>query len=377
MTLKDLRLPVFGPAGRPVLFGLLAALLLLLVLLIVTFGAGADRSRGVAGARMIPELADRLDEVRHLVVETRSDRFAISRGRDGWGLADRGGYPVREELVRATLLGLTDLRQEAPRTANPDNYSRLQVEDPDRPGARSLRLTLQDGNRQPLASVILGKERDGGFGLSGTARYVRRAESEQSWLATGGPTVPRRLQDWLLPDFVDIAAARVAEIEIAGPGRPAVLLERDIPGREAFAPVGLPDGLALADPAASTALAGVLEGLQFGDVRPIAEVFFPADGPQVMLTTFDGLIVIARLGQVADAPGALWARFDIARVPRLHRGEAPGLLDAEAVSWEADSLNRRLSGWAYRLPADRARLMQTRWDDLTRPGPPAEPIRQD
>lgn len=356
-------LPAHGPSGRAALIGLALALLLALAGWLALRPPMPPSPAVPADERLLPALADRIDAAARIAIDSRDGRFALVRSGDGWGLADRADYPVRPDQVADLLQGLAELRRLEPRTARPEYHSRLAVEAPDRPGARSLRVTVSDGAGRALGDLILGHRPED----DAAARYVRPPDSPQSWLAAGSVAIPRDPRQWLAPEIVDIAAARVAEIELTGPNRASLLLERPAPG-QGFVPVDPPEGGAAADPALLDAVAGLLAELTLRDVRPAAEVFFPASGPRATVTTFDGLIVIAALGQAADTPGQLWARFDIARVPRLQDGPVvPGLLDDAAVARQADLLNARLSGWAYRLPTDRLALLLTDWDRLTAP----------
>ncbi len=49
---------------------------------------------------------------------------------DTWGLEDRGGYRVQPSKLRGMLTALTELRLVEPRTADPSQFSRLGLEDP-------------------------------------------------------------------------------------------------------------------------------------------------------------------------------------------------------------------------------------------------------
>ena len=231
-----------------------------------------------AGTPVLPALADDLDAVDRLILRTADGSFTVARDGDRWVVPDKGGYAADEALVRSVLVGLAELRLEGARTARPELYDRLGVQDPGNPGARSIEVLALDGAGEVAGSLIIGELRIGGFGLIGPARYVRRPEQAQSWLAAGALDVPRASADWLERRLMDIPRHLVREVRIEGPDRPALVIRRDesgddpgdAAGRAALAIVDLPGDRVVDRQDRVDALAAALEGPDLTDVRPTA-----------------------------------------------------------------------------------------------------------
>ena len=143
------------------------------------------------GAPVLPGLAERLPEVQRIAVEV-ADRpgVVLARAGDGWTVASEHGYPARSERVNRLLVALANLEKIAPKTADPARFQRLAVGDPaDDPLARRVTLTGRDD--QPIARVIVGKQRHELTGRAASGTYVR-VPGGGAGLARGRARRPRR-----------------------------------------------------------------------------------------------------------------------------------------------------------------------------------------
>jgi hypothetical protein len=93
------------------------------------------------------------------------------------------------------------------------------------------------------------------------------------------------------------------------------------------------------------------------DVRPAASVDF-AGASRVLATSFDGLAVQFELAQ---RPDGIWTRISA-------NATAPKATE------EAAAINARAGGWAFKLPAEKARLLLS--DRVRLLTPPAAMARQ-
>jgi hypothetical protein len=314
------------------------------------------------GDRLFPDLLDSLDRiatvsVRHAGGALTIERSPPSETSPAWRLKERGGYPVDADKVRAVVIGLASLEKVEPKTAQPDRYARLGVEDVDAVGAGSREVSLFAADGRPLARLIVG-EAAASVG-DDAARYVRIPGEARAWLVRGGIDPGREPSDWIHRELTNLPAAVLKQIVVRRPGAPALTAVRPTAESEVFAVSGLPSGARIKDDRELGGIASVLAALELEDMRP-ADGFDFAAGSTVRgeFTTFGGLVVTV---DVADVGGEAWARFSARGVP------VAGVVDATAAE-QAAALNARLAGWAYRLPQWKVAPLRRGWEELIERG---------
>ena len=349
------------------------ALIVLAVGLLVLIGGwflGPARLPGTsrhfsAGKLMFPDLAPRLQqaarvEVVHqgklLVIEKRSVNGAVR-----WGLADRGGYPVQETKLRGMLTALTELRLVDPRTANPQQFATLGVEDHGRPTSNSDLLRVLNAAGNPIVALIVGHRRVRTGANVPAERYVRLPNDNQSWLAEGNLEVDADPLLWLDRVIMNIDHSRIATVAVTRDNATLEFSQADAKLR-LTAPANHPklDDYKLED------VARALELLTFDDVHPDAAAPGTPIGTAVF-STGDGLTVTATVYPTPpDASAKPAADRDV-----LARFSAAGTGKAKP---EADRLQGRLAGWTYELGAWKQKSLVPSLDDLQAPPPaPAQP----
>ncbi len=307
------------------------------------------------GRLVFPGLAAKLPAVTRIAIESAGKTIVLrprplqsqgggqgGAGVGGWGLEERGLYPVRTDKLRAMLSGLTLLRQVSPRTADPRLYSRIGVEDPAAAGGASTGVSLFDAGGKLVAALIVGHQRVRAAGGLPDEIYIRRPGHRRSWLAQGALTVDADPQLWLQRGIVDIARDRIASVTV----------HRDATTLRFVARAGK---LVLASPKTHPPLdayklddlAGALQALTLEDVAPASTEPGKPVGSSVFRTS-DGLAITVR----AFRDGAdLWAQFEASG-----KGAAP--------------LAARLRGWTYRLGGWMERQLVPTLAELA-PTPPA------
>ncbi len=275
------------------------------------------------GTLMFPNLAARLQDAAEIDVAHQGKTLVMRRKGDVWGLADRGGYPVQAEKLRAMLTALTELRVIEPRTADPAQYALLGVDDPNAPNSTADLLRVLDASGKPIAALIVGHRRVLTEGDVPDEVFVRRPNEAQSWLAEGSLEVDADPGSWLRLDIMNIDHTRLTHVSVQ---RGGTTLSFDAAKGK----------LTMTEPASHPPLddfkldelAEGLESLTCEDVVPGPA---PAQGEigQSVFATGDGMTVTTRL---YSGGKDVLARFDVA-------GTSP----------EAKRLNARISGWTYRL----------------------------
>ena len=309
--------------------------------------ANGPKADPLAGQLILPEVAQRLGDVGRMAVVHGDQKTTLVRAGDSWSVEERGGYTADTTKVRQALLGLADLRYVEPKTAKPDSYRRLEVEDAGGKDSKSTLITLADAKGVVMGEVITGKHSPDQLGGGEGGVYVRKPGNVQSWLARGNVDLPTTTPAWLDKTVLDLPVAQVKQAVLTQPEGTSVTITRDKP-EDKLKLAEMPKDKKLKYESVLDDSAGVLGGLQLEDVRPAKDFDFPQSGvTRAKFVSFAGLTVGVEL---ADKDGASWARFT-----------ASGTGDAEK---QAADLNARLSPWIYALSSFKAKTLRDKLDDL-------------
>jgi len=306
------------------------------------------------GKLAFPGLTDKLKDARRIEITSKGKVTVIEQKNGVWGVADRGGYPVRESKLRGMLTALTELRLMEPRTTDPAEFSRLGVEDPtaEKDGTANL-LRVLDGDGKPILAVIAGHRRTRTQGNVPEEVYVRMPGDNQSWLAEGGLQADADPQVWLDRDIMNISHTLITKVVSTKNGE-TIELTRDGDKLKVTKPADYPklEDYKLDD------VGRALENLTFQDVKPDKEPIGEKAG-EAVFSTSDGLdigITVYHLDKDS------WTRFTVA---------AP-----ERGKPEAERLNAKFSGWAFETGAWKDKSLIPSLDDLKAPPPPAPAVPQ-
>ena len=260
-------------------------------------------------------------------------------------------------------MGLGELRALEAKTTTAATYPELDVENVDTPNAKSVQVSLLDAGGGTVLSVIVGKSRFGRGGAFGDGVYVRRAGEAQAWLAQGRVTVDREVTAWLDRKIADVSRERVSAVTVKAPGQ-ALTVSRAKAEDKDFALKDVPADRKAKAAYDINAVGGAFEGIELDDVRPAADIKFTASSPATELVTFDGLRITASF---AEQDGATWARFAAKAEPPATPIKTDGeskLKSAAEVKTEADAINARAGGWAYKLQTYKLETLRRKLEDL-------------
>jgi hypothetical protein len=320
---------------------------------LVSRGSG-PKSDPLAGQPVLPEAAKRLSDVGRMALVHGDQKTTLLRNGDAWSVEERGGYVADTTKVRQALLALADLRFVEPKTAKPESYGRIEVEDAGGKDSKSTLVTLADGKGALLGEVIVGKHRADQLGGGEGGVYVRKSGNAQSWLAQGNLDLAGTTAAWLDKKLLDLPAAQVKQAVLTQPEGTKLTLTRDKP-EDKLRLVEMPKDKKLKYESVLDDAAGTLGALQLDDVRPAKDFEFPKDGvAKAQFVSFTGLTVAVEL---ADKDGVSWARF-----------VASGSGDAEK---QAADLNATLGPWVYALSSAKAKTLRDKIDDLVEAAKPS------
>lgn len=297
--------------------------------------------------RAFPTLAGHLGDLAWMRIShgTMKADFNLIAGQ--WTVVEKGNYPAAPDKLRRLLLGLAELTLVEPKTARPDLFARLDLDDPS--NGRSTLVGLQDRTGQTVVELIVGKLRHDRLGGGNDAVYVRKPGEDRTWLARGSLDLPRDLVDWLDRRIIEIPAARIASVTLTAADGSTLALRRDQASGK-FAVADPPEGAKFKGEAALAAPAATLAGLHLEDVKPAGELPPPNGAATAEFATSDGLAVTLRLFTSGKMD---WVAISAA--------------GSGAAEKEAAALNAKLARWVYAIPGERAKLLRTKLGDLVEP----------
>src|SRR5262245_26971314 len=166
------------------------------------------------GVPLYPQLKATLNDVNAIHVRGAAEtaKVTIERAGNGWRVAERGGFAADPARVRKLLLAMADAKTLEQKSALPENYAALGVDEPKSANASGQLVELSGTPK--LVSLIVGKQPEG------RTTYVRRAGESQSWQVDTAIDASTEAKNWLLTDIVDLKPERVQSVAIAIVGKP-------------------------------------------------------------------------------------------------------------------------------------------------------------
>ena len=294
-----------------------------------------------------------------LEIEGQDTAVTLRRTDGAWTVAERGDYPAARSKISDLLRGLVAAERLQRKTADPALLPEIGL------GDEATTLVLRDEAGERVAALNVGVRQVGSVGQD-SETFVRRPDEEASWTVSALPSVSADPVDWLAKDVFDLARTRVATLSIRHGDGETVTITRDAPDGD-FRLAGLAEDETIKRMPGPEAPVTALTFINLKDVAPAGTKDF-SDAPVVVeLAAFDGLTVTAEIWPQDDAA---WARLSAAYDPdRAAASDAPQAMpDAPADgAAEAQTLNRRWSGWIYALPAYKGDDLTLRRDDLVEP----------
>ena len=316
----------------------------------------SDRGDSVAtaGGLLFPDLKSRINQVDRLLIEAPGqEAVTISNASGTWAVGNRVDYPAAVGKIRELILALADAQILEQKTASPDRYAALGVNEPDQPDSRGIRLTVS-GDEFEVGLIV-------GDSNQGSNRYVRVSGQAQSLLIAADLAMPEAASGWLRSDLVDIDASRVSQVSIRHADDELIEIYSSSEGATDFEAQGIPDGRELSYPTVINGMASVLADLELEDVRRAG----PGEPLSVArFETYDGLRVGVNV--FAGEEGERWISIRAAaNEPVDSSEEAAADFDAteDPISM-AVAINNRLGGWQFRVAEYKLDQLTRRWEDL-------------
>jgi len=306
-------------------------------------------SSGIAtGEPLLPGFARSASDIAALELKQGSQVVTLRQTGDTWGIAERGGYPVKSEKVRKLLIDLGEAKLVEPKTRIADKYAMLELEDPAGKDAKSHGIKVLGKSGKPVGDLVFGKTLPEAFGVNKGGIYVRRVGEQQAWLANRAPELSMATKEWVDRGILSIDASKQKLMTVDQPeGGPLMIKQKLKDGKpdgfEFEEPV--PDGKKVKAGETADAIARAYGIIDLEDVRKAVPLPADAKPRTAKLETTDGLTVTYEL--VKDN-NDVWVTLKATST-------------ADTAKEEAERINKRVGGWQFKL-ADFAggQLLRTR-----------------
>ena len=342
-------------------FAILAAVTAIVVVLaVIAVSSGTDSANIGGGDVAFPKLQSKLDQVAEITLVNRDAKIVVAKKGDNWVLPEKHDYPAQVDKVRGLLLGFEEMKLIERKTARPERFDRLNVDDPTGKEARAVRVTLKDSGGNVVADAIVGKKKYdlSRTGIAGT--YVRNVDSEQAWLGSSELDPGRTERLWLARKLMDVKKKRIHRYTIKHADGEEVIASRKTPSQDNFTLETLPEGKRLKNKSVADSNATTLAYLELEDIRPAASVTFPEPLVRNEFVTFDGLVIKVAL---AEIDGEKWAQFSVATgepipvpaEPAIKKDKKKDTLEPKKevlppVAEQVEAINAIITGWLFKLP---------------------------
>jgi hypothetical protein len=322
-------------------------LLMVLLAVVAVYQRAAALAPQFEPRALFPGIAGQLSGLSEIEVTNKTGTLHI-RPMDGrWVVVERDNYPADPQQIRLAGEGLRDLQVIEAKTSRADWLNYLGLGAPPQGDATQMKLTA---GSTVLADVLIGQSQGTPDALGRTSMYVRKPNENQSWLARGYLVPKAGAQDWLDKTAVVIPRDRVKGAVVDPADGPSYTLSRDNKEAMDFKMVDLPRGRELSFEGSPDGVAGAIVGFVYQDVAKADTINF-MNAPSSVFNTFDGLNITVR---VATKGMERWAMISADATNPMVQGEA-------------DMINARNNGWAYRIDEMKANQIVATRETLLRP----------
>lgn len=294
-----------------------------------------------SGQPLIPGLMEKINDIEAVSVEHGGKTMTFQRDNagNGWALVEADGYPADKERIRNVLIGLAGLEKIEPKTALPEFYPDLRVEDNMNEKSGSYLVTLLTNEGNPLTRLLVGK-RTNGISWNGQGYFVRFPDEAQSWLVRGNVDVTGDMRSWLAVRLLPLVKGRTSSVTIVdGTKTREAVYKRTAPAM-ALQPSFLSDGYFIISAGFIEKMENALTAFDFEDVaaRP-KDLAQETPFSSALIETFDGLNIYLFFYLTDSKP---FAAVSFAAADNA----------GDEVKAEAAELEKRHAKWLYQMPEE-------------------------
>ena len=319
---------------------------------------------------LYPALIENINDINKILIRSADDATELKRDGETWTISNRDNFPAKFDAVKSTLLKIADTSVIEKKTAIAEKYATLGVNDPTDADGKGVRVDIHNNDGEQLVALIIGNERQG-RALGEANYYIRRVEDEASYLVSGELDISAQVDDWLEADIVDIDTERVRRITITPDGDKPIIIGKEKSSDNFFTVANVPEGFKAKSRATVSSLGALLLSLRFEDVIAASHVAEATPRGKVEAVTFDGLTATLERYDYQDNE---YVKFSFSYNADDAIAESSGddeasedQQEAPSVAEEVEQLNARTTGWLYKLPDFKMRMLDKRLSDLIEP----------
>lgn len=292
------------------------------------------------GQKLAPDLLEKINDIAVMSVEHAGETTTFVKGTGGnWFLVESSGYVADKERIRNALVGLANLEKIEPKTALPEYYPDIQVEDAGA-NAQSYLVTLLNANGATLLNLLVGKSTRG-IRWNGQGYYVRKPDEAQSWLVRGFADVTGGALSWMDTELSAFKESDMASVTIVDFAKKREATYKRADRFSKMQPVSASDNYFLKSAAFVDGMTKALSTMNFTAVERRPSDWDKIDPYlSVMVETYDGLTQYFFIYLINEVPfAALSFRTDDSA--------------SDAVKNYAAALQKGFAEWVYRIPAEK------------------------
>lgn len=311
--------------------------------------------------RFFPQLTDKIESVSTINIKSFDDSITLTRTNNLWTIDEFDGYPALPDKVKSTVLGVADLKLNAPKTALERLYPRLGVEGPIADESTSKLLTLADDKGNILVEVIVGKPRRSSTAQSTPGLYIRVPDQEQTYLVDGLIDISAKKTEWLDRSLLDIPDEAIKQVTIKHADGETFTLFKTQQGQENFELEEMPADKKLAPEIFINRFAAILADVQITSVKKASSISVSEDAINAIINTFDGL----QINMLAfEHDGRPFASFSFKANEVQDEGDDS--IKIEDLKKYAEQMNQKLDSWLFEIQGFKFDILKSRFENIVR-----------
>ena len=299
----------------------------------------------------LPDFGAKVRQATRIHFVSKTGTFDIVfKPQKGWVLPASADYPASVDEVRQLLVGLAGLQTIEPKTSRADWLSFVGLDAP--PQGGGLAITIFNDKGETLTSILVGKASDIGDKNGASGLFVRKPDSNESWLVRSVFVPSNKAIDWMDKTVVDMGRDRIKSVDVDPEGGQSFTVARAAADVPSFSVTPIPAGRELQDNMAAFGVTDALADFMFDDIQPIAEFDFTKSS-RMVFRTFDGLMVTVRTIKKGEE---YWASI-----------EASPIAGMPAAQKEARDIGAHAHGWAYKLQSYKGAQFMPTLESILKP----------
>ncbi|MBO4520472.1 MAG: DUF4340 domain-containing protein [Alphaproteobacteria bacterium] len=293
------------------------------------------------GELLMPGLIDKINDVEVVSIEHEGETKTFLRDHDGsWSFMEENGYPADKDRIRKVLIGMSRLEKIEQKTALPEFYPDIQVEDNTAENAKSYLVTLLNAEGEKITSLLVGKNISG-ITWNGQGYFTRFPNDAQSWLVRGNMDVTGSRHSWVQSKILPLIKGRISTLVLTDASKKRQIIYRRSEPAAPLVIVYLSDTYFVTSPESVTAAEQALTSFTFKHAlkRP-DDLAKKEPFRSSLIKTGDGMNIFLFIFLIDSKP--------YAAVSFSAEKEAP-----ESVIQEAADLEALHSKWLYLMEPEK------------------------